>query len=152
MTCKVGLTPDVNWIEPLVMPSGGEFRLIGGKQPIHSQSWTTDIPELIQITHDYDLTRIWMNAAKAAELGISDGDEVEVYNDLNSGRVRVKVTERLNPTCIWMPSGYGCNSPDLTSAYGVGLSFMSFVPFQRDPYYGATMSQEALVKVRKVGA
>ena len=149
---KVGLTPDVNWIEPLVMPSGDEFRLIGGKQPIHSQSWTTDIPELIQITHDYDLTRIWMNAAKAAELGIADGDEVEVYNDLNSGKVRVKVTERLNPTCIWMPSGYGCNSPDLTNAYGVGLSFMSFVPFQRDPYYGATMSQEALVKVRKVGA
>ena len=149
---KVGLTPDVNWIEPKVMPSGDEFRLIGGKQPIHSQSWTTDIPDLIQITHDYDLTRIWMNASRAAEMGIEDGDEVEVYNDLNTGRVRVKVTERLNPTCIWMPSGYGCNSPELTNAYGVGLSFMSFVPFQMDPYYGATMSQEALVRVRKVGA
>ncbi len=149
---QVGLTPDVNWIPPLVMPSGDEFRLIGGKQPIHSQSWTTDIPELIQITHDYDLTRIWLNASKAAELGIEDGDEVEIYNDLNTGRVRVKVTERLNPTCIWIPSPYGCNSPDLTNAYGVGLSQMSFVPFHRDPYYGATMSQETLVKIRKVGA
>ncbi len=29
---------------------------------------------------------------------------------------------------------------------------MSFVPFQMDPYYGATMSQEATVKIRKVGA
>lgn len=149
---KVGLTPEVRWIEPLVMPSGDEFRLIGGKQPVHSQSWTTDIADLIQITHDYDLTRVWINATRAAELGLADGDEVELYNDLNTGRARVKVTELLNPTCIWMPSGYGCNSPDLTNAYGVGLSFMSFVPFQRDPYYGATMSQEALVKVRKVGA
>ena len=149
---KVGLTPDVNWIPPKVEPGEGEFRLIGGKQPIHSQSWTTDILDLIQITHDYDLTRVWINASVAAELGIEDGDEVEIYNDLNTGRTRAKVTERLHPSCLWYPSPYGCNSPDLTNAYHVGLSFMSFVPFQMDPYYGATMSQEATVKIRKVGA
>lgn len=149
---KVGLTPDVNWIEPMVMPSEGNFRLIGGKQAIHSHGQTTDIPDLIQITKDYDLTRLWMNAAKAAELGIEDGDEVEISNDLATGRVRVKVTERLNPTCVFMPTHYGCSSPELTNGYGVGLNFMDFVPFHLEPYYGSSATQEALVNVKKVGA
>lgn len=147
-----GFTADPNWIEPMVMPSGDNFRLIGGKQAIHSHGQTTDIPDLIQITHDYDLTRLWMNAQRAAELGIEDGDEVEISNDLATGTVRVKVTERLNPTCVYMPTHYGCSSPDLTNAYGVGLNFMDFVPFHSEPYYGSSATQEALVTVKKVGA
>lgn len=149
---KAGLTVDVNWIEPKVMPSGDKFRLIGGKQAIHSHGQTTDIPDLIQITHDYDLTRVWINTQRAAELGIEDGDEVEISNELATGRVRAKVTQRLNPTCLFMPTHYGCSSKQQTNAYGVGLNFMDFVPFHLDPYYGAAATQEALVNIRKVGA
>lgn len=149
---QMGLTPDVNWVEPMVMPGEGEFRLIGGKQAIHSHLQTTDIMDLLQITHDYDLTRVWINADKAAELGIEDGDEVELSNDTCTDIVRAKVTERLNPTCLFMPTHYGSSSPDLTNAYGVGLNNMSFVPFHWDPYYGAAATQETVVKIKKVNA
>lgn len=151
---QMGLTSTPTWVEPEVMPdpdSPDEFRLIGGKQSIHSHGTTTDIEDLISISREYDMERIWINADKAAALGIRDGDKVVVYNDLASGEVRAKVTARLNPTCVWLPLAYGCRSPQLTNAYGFGLNFMDFVPYQMDPYYGSAENQEALVKIRKAG-
>lgn len=147
-----GLTADVNWVEPKVMPSEGRFRLIGGKQAIHSHGQTTDIKDLIQITHDYDLERVWINASEAEKLGIADGDLVEISNEVATRQVRAKVTQRLNPTCVFLPTHYGCSSPDLTNAYGVGVNFMDFVPFHIDPYYGSSATQETLVSIKKVGA
>ena len=106
----------------------------------------------MQITKDYDLTRVWMNTEKAAQLGISDGDEVEVSNSYHTGRCRVKVTERMNPTALYMPSHYGCSSPEQHTAYNVGLRQMDYVPFHMEPAYGAAMTQETTVTVKKVGA
>lgn len=77
---------------------------------------------------------------------------MEISNELATGRVRAKVTQRLNPTCLFMPTHYGCSSKQQTNAYGVGLNFMDFVPFHLDPYYGASATQEALVNIKKVGA
>ena len=63
---KAGLSPYPVWVEPAVMPMGDELRLIGGKQAIHSHTQTANIEDLMQITKDYDLTRVWMNADTAA--------------------------------------------------------------------------------------
>ena len=56
---KAGLSPYPVWVEPAVMPMGDELRLIGGKQAIHSHTQTANIEDLMQITKDYDLTRVW---------------------------------------------------------------------------------------------
>ncbi|MDJ1651312.1 MULTISPECIES: molybdopterin-containing oxidoreductase family protein [Gordonibacter] len=149
---KAGLSPYPTWVAPAVMPMGNELRLIGGKQAIHSHTQTGNIEDLMQITKDYDLTRVWLNADMASRLGIADGDEVEVSNGEHTGRVRCKVTQRLNPTALYMPSHYGCSSPDQHTAYDVGLRQMDFVPFHLEPGYGAAMTQEAVVTVKKVGA
>ena len=149
---KAGLSPYPVWVEPAVMPMGDELRLIGGKQAIHSHTQTANIEDLMQITKDYDLTRVWMNADTAARRGIADGDEVEVSNGQHTGRVRVKVTQRINPTALYMPSHYGCSSPDQHTAYEVGLRQMDFVPFHLEPAYGGACTQEAVVTVKKVGA
>ena len=87
----------------------------------------------------------------AERLGIADGDEVVLSNTMAEGPIKVKVTERINPTAIYMPSHYGCKSPDQHTAYGVGLNFMDFVPFHMEPAYGSAMTQETLVSVQKVG-
>ncbi len=149
---KAGLTATPEWLAPSVMPGSDDFRLIGGKQPIHSHTQTTNIEDLMQITKDYDLTRVWMNADRAAQMGISDGDTVQISSSVHSGTVRVKVTERLNPTALWIPSHYGCSSPEQHTAYGVGLRQMDFVPFHIEPAYGSAMTEEVIVTVKKVGA
>ena len=149
---KAGLSPYPVWVEPAVMPMGDELRLIGGKQAIHSHTQTANIEDLMQITNDYDLTRVWMNADTAARRGIADGDEVEVSNGQHTGRVRVKVTQRINPTALYMPSHYGCSSPDQHTAYEVGLRQMDYVPFRMEPGYGSACTQETVVNVKKAGA
>lgn len=149
---KAGLSAVPVWVEPAIMPIGNELRLIGGKQAIHSHTQTANIEDLMQITKDYDLTRVWINADVADSLGIADGDEVEVSNDQHTGRVRAKVTQRINPTALYMPSHYGCSVPDQHTAYNVGLRQMDFVPFHMEPGYGSAMTQEAVVTVKKVGA
>ena len=149
---KAGLSPYPVWVEPAVMPMGDELRLIGGKQAIHSHTQTANIEDLMQITKDYDLTRVWMNADTAARRGIADGDEVEVSNGQHTGRVRVRVTQRINPTALYMPSHYGCSSPDQHTAYEVGLRQMDYVPFRMEPGYGSACTQETVVNVKKAGA
>jgi thiosulfate reductase/polysulfide reductase chain A len=142
--------PLIKWVDPKVSPGEGEFRLIGGKQSIHSHTMTTSIESLMSITREYALERAWINADKAAELDIVDGDEIEISNELFSGTVRARVTERLNPTAIWIPTHYGGSSPELTQGFGVGIPHMEYVPFDMEPDVGSSMTHEALVTVRKV--
>ena len=147
-----GFPASPGWLEPKVMPGEGQFRLVGGKQAIHTHTQTANIEPLMAITKMYGLERIWMNADVAASMGIADGDEVEVSSETHTGRTRVKVTQRIEPTSIYLPSHYGCSVPEQRTAYNVGLRQMDFVPFHIEPGYGGTMSQETLVTVKKVGA
>ena len=149
---KAGFPASPGWLEPKVTPGSGEFRLIGGKQAIHTHTQTANIPALMEITKKYGLERIWMNAQVAEEMGIKDGDEVELSSETHTGVTRVHVTNRIEPTSIYLPSHYGCSVEDQHTAYGVGLRQMDFVPFHIEPGYGGTMSQETLVTVKKVGA
>lgn len=147
-----GFPASPGWLDPLVTPGEGQFRLIGGKQAIHTHTQTANIEPLMAITKMYGLERIWMNADVAASMGIADGDEVELSSETHTGRTRVKVTQRIEPTSIYLPSHYGCSVPEQRTAYNVGLRQMDFVPFHIEPGYGGTMSQETIVTVKKVGA
>ncbi|MDR2197314.1 MAG: molybdopterin-dependent oxidoreductase [Coriobacteriales bacterium] len=145
-------TPLITWVEPKVSPGADTFRLIGGKQSIHSHTMTTSIESLMNITREYALERAWINAARAAELGIADGDTIEVRNELFTATVRARVTERLNPTALWIPTHYGGSSPELRQGFGVGIPHMEYVPFDIEPDVGSAMTHEALVTIRKVSA
>lgn len=147
-----GFPASPGWLEPKVTPGEGQFRLVGGKQAIHTHTQTANIEGLMAITKMYGLDRIWMNADVAASMGINDGDEVELSSETHTGRTRVKVTQRIEPTSIYLPSHYGCSVPEQKTAYNVGLRQMDFVPFHIEPGYGGTMSQETIVTVKKVGA
>lgn len=128
----------------------GVFFLIGGKQGIHSHTMTLNLEALNAISREYQLERLWMAASDAADLGIADGDTVELSSSECSGQVAVKVTERLKPGVLFLPTHYGGTSPYLTRAQGFGLNMMDFVPLHLEPGVGSTMSQEVAVKVRKV--
>lgn len=151
--CKnAGLSAAPAWIEPKVMPIGNEMRLIEGKQSIHSHTMTADNRNLMGLTKKYDLTRAWINPTIAKRLGIEDGDQIQVANEHHTGTVRAKVTERINPTALFLPGGYGCTVKQQKTAYGIGLRPMDYVPFQLEPGYGSAMTHEACVTVKKVGA
>ena len=138
---KAGLSPYPVWVEPAVMPMGDELRLIGGKQAIHSHTQTANIEDLMQITKDYDLTRVWMNADTAARRGIADGDEVEVSNGQHTGRVRA----------------WSLSASTRRRLRHYGHQHTAWVDCARwttysQPGYGSACTQETVVNVKKAGA
>jgi len=140
------------WEEPLVSPDSKDphsFRLLHGKQAIHTHAMTANQPYLMAISQRYDMTRLWMNGARGRQLGLKDGDWVEVKSMVGEGRVRVRLTEGLHPSCVWLPSGYGVFSKHLETAYDVGLSYNDFLPTYFDPTVGHAMTSEVIVQVKK---
>lgn len=147
---EAGFSSVPKWIPPKVTIESGEFRLIHGKQNVHSHSSTTNIPILKQVTLDYELDRLWINAARAKQLGIKDGDMVVVESDIHSGKTKAKVTEAIHPEAVFYPSHYGSFS-NLSQNKNFGLSVCDFVKHQFEPMSGSANMMEVAVKVRKDG-
>lgn len=148
----LGFPPIPRWQDPLFTPDAEDphaFRLLHGKQAIHTHAMTANQPYLMAISRRYDMIRLWMNRARGVKLGLKDGDWVVVSSMVGEGRIRVRLTEGIHPSCVWLPSGYGIFSKHLKTAYDVGLSYNDFLPTLFDPTVGHAMSSEVIVKIRK---
>ena len=149
---RLGFPAIPRWEEPLVSPDPKDphsFRLLHGKQAIHTHSMTANQPVLMALSHRYDMIRIWMSKERGKQLGLKDGDWVKIKSIVGEGKIRVRLTEGIHPSCVWLPSGYGIFSKRLKTAYDVGLSYNDFLPTYFDPTVGHAMSSEIIVQVVK---
>ncbi len=149
---ELGFPSFPRWEEPFVSPDPKDphsFRLLHGKQAIHTHSMTANQPVLMALSHRYDMIRLWMNKERGNRLGLRDGDWVQIKSMVGEGKIRVRLTEGLHPSCVWLPSGYGIFSKHLKTAYDIGLSYNDFLPTYFDPTVGHAMSSEIIVKVSK---
>ena len=142
----------IGWIPRKVTPQSGEFAIVGGKQGIHSHTMTQNIEALHAISREYHMERLWMAAKDAADLGVQTGDTVEVSSSEHTGQVEVRVTQRLKPGVVFLPTHYGGDAPAQTRAYHYGISLTDFIPLDAEPGVGSMMSQEVAVTVKKVEA
>ena len=112
---------------------------------------TANQPYLMEISRRYDMIRLWMNRTRAEKIGAEGRRRgAEIKSLVGEGKIRVKLTEGLHPSCVWLPSGYGVFSKHLTTAYDLGLSYNDFLPTLFDPTVGHAMSSEVIVQVKKV--
>jgi len=149
---RLGYPPVPRWEPPLVSPDEEDphaFRLIHGKQANHTHAMTANTSYLMAISHRYDMIRLWMNRTRGEKLGLADGDLVQMTSLVGEGKIRVRLTEGLHPSCVWLPSGYGIFSKHLKTAYDQGLSYNDFLPTLFDPAVGHAMSSEIIVTVKK---
>jgi thiosulfate reductase/polysulfide reductase chain A len=149
---KLGFPSIPRWEEPLVSPDSRDphsFRLLHGKQAIHTHAMTANQPVLMALSHRYDMIRIWMNQKRGEQLGLKDGDWVTIKSMVGEGKMRVRLTEGIHPSCVWLPSGYGIFSKHLKTAYDIGLSYNDFLPTYFDPTVGHAMASEIVVQVNK---
>ena len=148
-----GFNGVAGWSEPAAgfRVSGSQFRVLNVKQGYHSHTATANIPQLGQITLDYKTQRIWMNASRAAALGIANNDWIELSSRLGTARGQVMVTERIHTDAIALPGGYGNRTPyfELSAKIG-GVNPNDLVPFQMEAISGHAMLQEVMVTVRRV--
>jgi len=150
---KLGYPAVPRWEAPLVSPDDKDphsFRLIHGKQAYHTHAMTANQPYLMAISRRYDMIRLWINRSRAEKIGLKDGDVVQMKSMIGEGKIRVKLTEGLHPSCVWLPSGYGNFSKYLTTAYDQGVSYNDFLPTLFDPAVGHVMASEVIVQVKKV--
>lgn len=149
---KEGYLGVPTWVPTLVEPKGeNEFRLIHGKQPWHSHIMTTNNPYLMAITEEKKGTYMWMNASRALQLGINEGDWVTVQSEIASKKAQIHVTEGLYPECVWIPSTYGTFSDKLENGYAKGVNYNDFIPARVDEKTGHVLGQECIVRITKGG-
>ena len=111
-----------------------EFYLLSGKCSYFWCNFFRDNAMLLEEYLQGELanTKLWINAGRAAKLGIKNNDWVRVESAVTGGRdrVQVKVTEGIHPDASWHIYGSGHRaslmSPD--SHGRDGLNVQDFVP------------------------
>lgn len=132
-------------------PPEGCFRLAFGRSPVHNHGNTMNNPVLHEIMPE---NRLWLNDETAKELGVSDGDLVEVTasDGSHSGTIRAFVTEFIQPDTVYMVHGFGRKVPWQTRGYNKGLGdyrFETGLLHAYDPVGGGIALLECFVKVKK---
>lgn len=153
---ELGYSPlpwfDENWV--LQPREKDEFYLVTTRPPTHRHAKTHNMKWLHEIT---PRGVVYMNTSRARELGIQDGDTVELSSEYGKGQTEVKLTEGLRPDTISFPHGFGQKSPLLKLSYGNGLNDGEIMPSYpeevnrryKDPT-GASLDCHVLIRVRKV--
>ncbi|MEZ4224067.1 MAG: molybdopterin-dependent oxidoreductase [Polyangiaceae bacterium] len=144
----VGLDPLPNYTPPEAGPPGS-FRLLFGRTPSHTFGRTTNNRFLSRVYAEND---VWLNAAKAKELGLSSGDQVTLVNQdgARSAPLAVRATERIRPDCVFMVHGYGHTAKGLTFAKGRGANDGDLCTKTKiDPVMGGTGMNVNFVKIER---
>ncbi len=148
--------PLIDWVPPrslMMKPrlEADEFYLIYGKSPTMTHTHTADNPILsVKLTPDI-FKRIWIHPSRAEQLGIKDGDLVEVCNEKGDCyKTRVYVTELIRPDTAFYVNAWGHKSPKLRFTPSETIPWNKLVPVDIEPITGSAILGDTFVKIRKV--
>lgn len=130
-------------------PEKGTFRLVFGRCGYHTHATTQNNIYLNELMPENVL---WINEDQAKELGIKNGDKVEISSNGYSGRIKAYVTPFIHRDAVFMVHGFGNEIPLKTRSYKKGLSDNAFQIGQLelvDPVGGGVAFLECFVKVKK---
>ncbi|HUL57681.1 MAG TPA: molybdopterin dinucleotide binding domain-containing protein [Anaeromyxobacteraceae bacterium] len=133
--------------QPVAEPPAGHFRLLYGRSPVHTFARTQNTPALHALQPENE---VWLNDVAAAGLGIRDGERVWLENQdgVRSGPVRVKVTPRIRPDCVFTVHGFGHDAPGMTRAHRRGASDAALqTRYALDPISGGAGLRVNFVKL-----
>jgi thiosulfate reductase/polysulfide reductase chain A len=107
--------------EPVPGPPPGTYRLLYGRAPTHTFGRTQNNALLTRLMAENE---VWLNHREARVLGLASGTRVVLENQdgARSGPVRVRVTARIRPDCVYLVHGFGHDAPGLRRAHGRGAS------------------------------
>ncbi|MCL5039847.1 MAG: molybdopterin-dependent oxidoreductase, partial [Firmicutes bacterium] len=145
---KAGASPVPVWEPPLVEPDKSNFRLLHGHVAMHTHTSTQNNGWLHGLMPENDL---WIHPMRAKDLGIKNGDLVEVESGVGKVTIKARVTEGIQPEAVFMAHGFGSTVPNQHLAYKRGANHSQLVPIITASLSGAAAQCEVLVKVRKVG-
>jgi len=145
-----GFDPVPTYVKPAAPPPG-HLRLLYGRSPVHSFSRSQTNPILHEMMPENE---VWLNPAVAERHGLAGGEYVRLRNQdgVVSNRIRVKVTERIRPDCVYMVHGFGHTARGLVRARHRGASDAQLVTQYRvDPLMGGTGMNVNFVAIEAEG-
>ena len=147
---RYGFDPMPVYEAPDEVPKG-YFRLLYGRSPLHSFARTQNNEILNGYQPENDL---WINDKIAAELGLIDGEYVNLENQdgMLSNNIKLNVTPGIRPDAVFMVHGFDHKSPLLKRAYGKGASDTYLMSrYKVDPISGGTGMRVNFVRIIKDG-
>ncbi len=124
-----------------------KFRLIVGRCAQHTHVSTQNNPMLNELVPE---NKLWINSKAAYQLGIENGDLVEVSSELATGRVKAKVTEFIHPDSVFLLHGFGHQVEYATRSFNKGLSDALLQKNVSDKIGGSPGLHETFVQVKAV--
>jgi thiosulfate reductase/polysulfide reductase chain A len=104
---------------PRKVPQSGQFRLVTGRSALHTHVSTQNVEYLNELCAENVL---WINAAKAAALGIADKSMVQIASSRHTGKIRAHVTDMIHPDCVFLLHGFGHQAQRAARSYNRGVS------------------------------
>jgi thiosulfate reductase/polysulfide reductase chain A len=133
--------------ESLPSPSQGKFRLVVGRNALHTHVATQNNPYLHELSPENVL---WINSNRAAELGINDGDLVAVSSKVGSGQIKAFVTDLIHPEAVFMLHGFGHQAPLASRSYNKGVADGELQENISDMIGGSPALHHTLISVKPI--
>jgi thiosulfate reductase/polysulfide reductase chain A len=134
---QAGFDPVPVYKRPAEGPPGF-YRLLYGRAPVHSFSRTHSNRILSDMM---DENEVWVNTNTALRHELTNGEYIRLKNQdgVVSNSIRVKVTERIRPDCVYIVHGFGHTAKGLKHAFGKGASDAQMITrYNTDPLMGGT--------------
>lgn len=141
-----GVNPLPAYQPPRVQPSSNSFRLLHGREALHTGTSTQNNPWLNALS---SRNALWLNRARADRLGIADGSTVRVSSNAGQLEVRVRVTECIHPEAVFLVHGYGHTASMQRLSNGKGANPNSVIAAQAEPLTGTMSLNETIVTVEQ---
>jgi len=119
--------------------------LVNWKEPLHTHSRTMNNRWLMEFHGENEL---WINSAKAQQLGVKNGDMVWVENAYAKAQAKARVTNRIHPDVVGMTHGFGHWGLGPV-AKGKGTNDSQFVPGKAERISGMAAHKDGAVRVYK---
>ena len=132
---------------PMPAITGGEFRLITGRNALHTHVSTQNNPYLNELLSENVL---WINTKRAAALGIKNADLVTVASPQGSGTIKAFVTDFIHPEAVFMLHGFGHENKLAARSYNKGVSDALLQANIIDKVGGSPALHDTIVTVKPV--
>ena len=133
--------------EPIHPPAKDKFRLVTGRNALHTHVSTQNNPYLNELCSE---NVVWINEEKAGELGINNGDEVEIASKVGKGRIKAFVTDLIHPEAVFILHGFGHESEKATRSFQKGVGDAVLQENITDMIGGSPALHDTFVTVKPV--
>ncbi len=133
--------------EAVPLPPENRFRLTVGRCAVHTHISTQNNPYLNEIAPE---NRLWINAARAEEMGVRDGAWVRVSSEQGEGRIRAFVTDLIHPETVFMLHGYGHEAQSASRSFQKGVNDSLLMANISDMIGGSPALHDTFVQVEPV--